>query len=139
MVLKTLDVPGPQRGFGIARRSEKISGEQLAINQETLYPLLLRREQQRAIEPQWRPSENNRPARVYRLTRAGRGAKGAKPLSRSRRKQQFILSLLRRAGDTRRGLLPPVTRIRQFIPIVLQIPVTAATVGLPLIGLTDRR
>jgi DNA-binding PadR family transcriptional regulator len=46
MVLKTLDVPGPQRGFGIARRSEKISGEQLAINQETLYPLLLRRERE---------------------------------------------------------------------------------------------
>ena len=72
MVLKTLDVLGPQHGFGIARRVEQISGEQLAINQGTLYPLLLRLEQEGAIESQWGPSENNRRARFYRLTRAGR-------------------------------------------------------------------
>ncbi|MGB6192446.1 MAG: PadR family transcriptional regulator [Terracidiphilus sp.] len=72
MVLKTLDVLGPQHGFGIARRVEQISGEQLAINQGTLYPLLLRLEQEGAIASEWGPSENNRRARFYRLTRVGR-------------------------------------------------------------------
>ena len=72
MVLKTLDVLGPQHGFGIARRVEQISGEQLALNQGTLYPLLLRLEQEGAIASEWGPSENNRRARFYRLTRVGR-------------------------------------------------------------------
>ena len=72
MVLKTLDVLGPLHGYGIARRIEQISGEQLALNQGTLYPLLLRLEQEGAIESEWGPSENNRRARFYRLTRAGR-------------------------------------------------------------------
>lgn len=72
MVLKTLDVLGPQHGFGIARRVEQISGEQLALNQGTLYPLLLRLEQEGAIESEWGPSENNRRARFYRLTPVGR-------------------------------------------------------------------
>jgi transcriptional regulator len=72
MVLKTLDVLGPQHGFGIARRVEQISGEQLALNQGTLYPLLLRLEQEGAIVSEWGPSENNRRARFYRLTRVGR-------------------------------------------------------------------
>jgi PadR family transcriptional regulator, regulatory protein PadR len=72
MVLKTLDVLGPLHGFGIARRVEQISGEQLALNQGTLYPLLLRLEQEGAIESAWGPSANNRRARFYRLTRVGR-------------------------------------------------------------------
>lgn len=72
MVLKTLDVLGPLHGFGIARRVEQISREQLALNQGTLYPLLLRLEQEGAITSEWRPSENNRRARFYRLTREGR-------------------------------------------------------------------
>jgi PadR family transcriptional regulator, regulatory protein PadR len=72
MVLKTLDVLGPLHGYGIARRVEQISGDQLALNQGTLYPLLLRLEQEGAIESEWGPSENNRRARFYRLTRAGR-------------------------------------------------------------------
>ena len=72
MVLKTLDVMGPLHGYGIARRIEQISGDQLALNQGTLYPLLLRLEQEGAIDSEWGPSENNRRARFYRLTRAGR-------------------------------------------------------------------
>src|ERR1700733_4169592 len=72
MVLKTLDVLGPLHGYGIARRIEQISGDQLALNQGTLYPLLLRLEQEGAIASDWGPSENNRRARFYRLTRAGR-------------------------------------------------------------------
>ena len=71
MVLKTLDVLGSQHGFGIARRIEQISGDLLAVNQGTLYPLLLRLEQEGAIASEWGASENNRRARFYRLTRAG--------------------------------------------------------------------
>src|SRR6202041_3867576 len=72
MVLKTLDVLGPLHGYGIARRVEQISGDQLALNQGTLYPLLLRLEQEGAIASEWGPSENNPRARFYRLTRGGR-------------------------------------------------------------------
>lgn len=72
MVLKTLDVLGAQHGFGIARRIEQISGDLLSVNQGTLYPLLLRLEQEGAIESDWGTSENNRRARFYRLTRTGK-------------------------------------------------------------------
>jgi transcriptional regulator len=72
MVLKTLDVLGPLHGFGIARRIEQISGDLLAVNQGTLYPLLLRLEQEGAITSEYGSSENNRRARFYRLTRTGR-------------------------------------------------------------------
>jgi PadR family transcriptional regulator, regulatory protein PadR len=71
MVLKTLDVLGPQHGYGIARRIEQISGDKLFVNQGTLYPVLLRLEQEGAVESHWGPSENNRRARFYRLARAG--------------------------------------------------------------------
>jgi transcriptional regulator len=72
MVLKTLDVLGPLHGYGIARRIGQISEDLLAVNQGTLYPVLLRLEQEGAIESEWGSSENNRRARFYRLTRAGR-------------------------------------------------------------------
>jgi PadR family transcriptional regulator PadR len=71
MVLKTLDVLGPLHGYGIARRIEQISGELLSVNQGTLYPILLRLEQESAIASDWGASENNRRARFYRLTRVG--------------------------------------------------------------------
>ncbi len=72
MVLKTLDVLGAQHGWGIARRIEQISGDRLAVNQGTLYPLLLRLENEGSIASEWGVSENNRRARFYRLTSAGR-------------------------------------------------------------------
>jgi PadR family transcriptional regulator PadR len=72
MVLKTLEVLGPLHGYGIARRIEQISGDLLALNQGTLYPLLLKLEQEGAIASAWGTSENNRKARFYRLTRVGR-------------------------------------------------------------------
>lgn len=72
MVLKTLEVLGPLHGFGIARRVEQISGDALFVNQGTLYPLLLKLEQEGAITSEWGTSENNRRARFYRLTAAGR-------------------------------------------------------------------
>jgi len=72
MVLKTLDVLGPQHGWGIARRIEQISGDLLAVNQGTLYPLLLKLENEGSIASEWGASENNRRARFYRVTTAGR-------------------------------------------------------------------
>ena len=71
MVLKTLNVLGPQHGYGIARRIEQISGDLLAVNQGTLYPVLLRLEQEGAIASEWGASANNRKARYYELTRSG--------------------------------------------------------------------
>ncbi|WP_109488701.1 PadR family transcriptional regulator [Occallatibacter savannae] len=72
MVLKTLDLLGPLHGYGIARRIEQISGDLLAVNQGTLYPLLLKLENEGAIASDWGTSENNRRARFYRLTNAGK-------------------------------------------------------------------
>lgn len=72
MVLKTLEVLGPLHGYGIARRIEQISGDLLAVNQGTLYPVLLKLEQEGAIASEWGTSENNRRARFYLLTAAGR-------------------------------------------------------------------
>ena len=72
MVLKTLDVLGPLHGYGIARRIEQISGDLLTVNQGTLYPVLLKLEQEGSIASEWGASENNRKARFYRLTRDGR-------------------------------------------------------------------
>jgi len=72
MVLKTLDVLGALHGYGIARRIEQISGGLLEVNQGTIYPVLLKLEEEGAIASEWGASENNRRARYYRLTRAGR-------------------------------------------------------------------
>ena len=72
MVLKTLEVLGPQHGYGIARRIEQISGDLLAVNQGTLYPVLLKLEQEDAVSSEWGTSENNRRARFYSITAAGR-------------------------------------------------------------------
>jgi PadR family transcriptional regulator, regulatory protein PadR len=72
MVLKTLETLGPQHGYGIARRVEQISGDQLALNQGTLYPALLRLEQMGWVKASWGVSENNRRARFYSITRSGR-------------------------------------------------------------------
>jgi transcriptional regulator len=72
MVLKTLDVLGPLHGHGLGKRIEQISGDSLTLNPGTLYPLLLRLEQEGAIVSERAPSENNRSARFYRLTRVGR-------------------------------------------------------------------
>jgi PadR family transcriptional regulator, regulatory protein PadR len=72
MVLKTLHVLGPQHGYGIARRIEQTSSDLLSINHGTLYPVLLKLEQEGCISSEWGTSENNRRAKFYRLTRSGR-------------------------------------------------------------------
>jgi transcriptional regulator len=72
MVLKTLDGMGPLHGYGIARRIEQVARGSLALNQGTIYPALLRLEQRGWIASGWGTSENNRRARYYSITRAGR-------------------------------------------------------------------
>jgi transcriptional regulator len=72
MVLKTLESMGPLHGYGVARRIEQVSGRQLEINYGTLYPSLLKLEQEGYISGSWGASENNRRARFYKLTPAGR-------------------------------------------------------------------
>lgn len=72
MVLKTLATMGSQHGYGIARRIEQVSGDRLSLNYGTLYPALLKLEQDGAITSEWGVSDNNRKAKFYKLTRAGR-------------------------------------------------------------------
>jgi PadR family transcriptional regulator PadR len=72
MVLKTLEALGPLHGYRIARRIEQISGNQLALNQGTLYPALLKLEQTGWITAKWASSESGRRVKIYALTRAGR-------------------------------------------------------------------
>jgi transcriptional regulator len=72
MVLKTLEAMGPLHGYGIARRIEQTSGDLLSLNYGTLYPALVRLEDEGYIAAEWGVSENNRKAKFYRLTRAGR-------------------------------------------------------------------
>ena len=72
MVLKTLESMGPQHGYGIARRIEQTSGDRLALNYGTLYPALLKLEQEGAIVSEWGTSDNNRKAKFYTITKRGR-------------------------------------------------------------------
>jgi PadR family transcriptional regulator, regulatory protein PadR len=72
MVMKTLDTMGPLHGYGIARRIEQTSGDKLQVNYGTLYPALVKLEQEGTIASEWGVSDNNRKAKFYRLTRAGR-------------------------------------------------------------------
>ena len=72
MILKTLEAMGPLHGYGIARRIEQISGDRMLINYGTLYPALVKLEQEGAIESEWGASDNNRRAKFYTLTRVGR-------------------------------------------------------------------
>ncbi len=76
MILKTLETMGPQHGYGIARRIEQTSGHQLRVHYGTLYASLLKLEQEGAIVADWGVSDNNRRAKFYKLTRAGRARVG---------------------------------------------------------------
>jgi PadR family transcriptional regulator, regulatory protein PadR len=72
MILKTLEGMGPLHGYGIARRIEQTSGDHLSVNYGTIYPALLKLEQEGYIDSEWGVSDNKRKAKFYRLTRAGR-------------------------------------------------------------------
>jgi len=91
MVLKTLQALGPLHGYGIARRIEQTSGDLLSVNYGTLYPALLKLEQEGYIASEWGVSENNRKAKYYKLTRAGR-----KQLEREARDWQQTTAILAR-------------------------------------------
>jgi PadR family transcriptional regulator len=91
MVLKTLETLGPLHGFGIARRIEQTSGDLLAVNYGTLYPALLKLEQEGYIQSEWGVSDNNRKAKYYKLTRAGR-----KQLEREARDWEQMTAILAR-------------------------------------------
>ena len=98
MVLRTLDSLGPLHGWGIARRIEQISGDALALNQGTLYPALLRLQQMGWITSKWGTSENNRRARFYAITRAGKKQLAAEAESWERT-SDIIARFLRREGE----------------------------------------
>jgi transcriptional regulator len=72
MILKTLETLGPQHGYGIARRIEQTSGHKLLVNYGTLYPALLKLEQEGYVKSSWGVSDNNRKAKFYQLTRTGK-------------------------------------------------------------------
>jgi PadR family transcriptional regulator, regulatory protein PadR len=91
MILKTLENMGPLHGYGIARRIEQTSGDLLSLNYGTLYPALLKLEQEGYIASEWGVSDNNRRAKYYRLTRAGR-----KQLEREAREWELTTSILAR-------------------------------------------
>ncbi|HEX8772907.1 MAG TPA: PadR family transcriptional regulator [Pyrinomonadaceae bacterium] len=91
MVLKTLEAMGPLHGYGIARRVEQTSGDQLSINYGTIYPALLKLEQEGYISSEWGLSDNNRQAKFYKLTRAGR-----KQLARETRQWEQTTAILAR-------------------------------------------
>lgn len=91
MILKTLETLGPLHGYGIARRIEQTSGGKLTLNYGTVYPALLKLDQEGFIEAEWGASENNRKARYYRLTRAGR-----KQLKKEEREWQETTAIMSR-------------------------------------------
>lgn len=91
MVLRTLDSMGPLHGYGVARRIEQTSGGSLELNYGTIYPALLKLEQEGAISSEWGASDNNRKAKFYKLTRAGR-----KRLEREARNWQQTTEILAR-------------------------------------------
>ena len=91
MVLKTLEAMGTQHGYGIARRIEQTSGDLLSINYGTLYPALLKLEQEGYVSSEWGVSDNNRKAKYYKLTRAGR-----KQLAREAREWEQTTAILAR-------------------------------------------
>ena len=89
MILRTLDALGPLHGYGVARRIEETSGDRLKLNYGTLYPALVKLEQEGFIRAEWRQSENNRRAKYYALTAAGR-----KRLARETREWQETAELI---------------------------------------------
>ena len=91
MILKTLETLGPLHGYGIARRIEQTSGDALLVNYGTLYPALLKLGQEGYISSEWGVSDNNRKAKFYKLTRAGR-----KQIAREEREWEKTTTILAR-------------------------------------------
>lgn len=98
MVLKTLETMGPLHGYGIARRIEQISKDALRLNQGTIYPSLVRLLQKRWISAEWGTSENNRKAKFYSITKAGR--KQLAHEARSWERISGVIGRVLRTGDS---------------------------------------
>src|SRR5499426_1626583 len=98
MVLKTLDSLGPLHGYGIARRIEQVSGDRLQLNQGTIYPALLNLKQMGWISSKWGVSENNRRAKYYSITRAGRKQLAAEE-ENWRRASEIMIRFLESSGE----------------------------------------
>jgi transcriptional regulator len=98
MVLKTLSTLGPLHGYGIARRIEQISGDRLQLNQGTIYPALLGLEQMGWISSKWGVSENNRRAKYYSITRAGKKQLAAEE-DYWRRASEIMVRFLEQSGE----------------------------------------
>ena len=102
MVLKTLETMGPLHGYGVARRIEQTSDQRLSVNYGTIYPALLKLEQEGYIASEWGVSDNNRKAKFYRLTRAGRKQSRRRRRPGTRRRRSWPASSNRgRASDDR--------------------------------------
>ena len=99
MVLRTLDSMGPQHGYGLARRIEQTSGDLLQLNYGTLYPALLKLEQEGYIASRWGVSDNNRKAKFYELTRAGR-----KQVEKETQEWERMTAILARFLNPKEGL-----------------------------------
>ena len=99
MVLKTLEAMGPLHGYGLARRIEQTSGNRLSINYGTLYPALLKLEQEGYVSSEWGTSDNNRKAKFYRLTTAGRRTLGQEAASWKRLSDAIGLALSATPGE----------------------------------------
>jgi len=95
MVLKTLDAMGPLNGYAVARRIEQIAEGSLALNQGTIYPALLRLEQKGWITSEWGTSDNNRRARFYEITKAGK-----KQLSTATESWERTMAIMKRVLET---------------------------------------
>ena len=98
MILKTLDTLGPLHGYGVARRIEQTSGDLLTVNYGTIYPALLKLEQEGYVTSSWGVSDNNRKAKYYRLTKAG-----TRQLARETRDWEQTTSILSRFLSSERG------------------------------------
>ena len=96
MILKTLETMGDQHGYGLARRIEQTSGDRLSVNYGTIYPALLKLEQEGCIASEWGTSDNGRRAKFYRLTRAGR-----KQLDKETREWERTTAILARFLDAK--------------------------------------
>lgn len=100
MVLRTLEAMGPLHGYGIARRIEQISGNRLSLNYGTVYPALIKLEQEGYIAAEWGTSDHNRRAKYYRLTRAGR-----KQLAKQAQQWEEAVGILARFLPASKGTL----------------------------------
>ena len=99
MILRTLEVLGPLHGYGVARRIEETSGNKLSLNYGTLYPALVKLEQEGFVSAEWRQSENNRRAKYYALTPAGRRQLAREARDWQRTAELMAAFLAPRTGD----------------------------------------